>query len=252
VSGLASSTRTGSLVAFSLPLVSLVDRACFASFVACACASAAMSSGPRTNASMAAAPARALALEAAPVLPAIDAPRDLGEVARVRQFVEALALPEHSGNGKGNLGRRGLVRVAHQVQPHQVAEGLVVGAPGDLDRPAPLEAPAVARLCIAQPAREVAGRLVALLRGGRPPDFLHELQLARLVRQLRKKGGHAQGRGDAVCIQGVVQWWQEQRTPTLRRVAHDLRQLKIGWHQRAPSGDVMSQATPRMPLLRSH
>jgi hypothetical protein len=170
------------------------------------------------------------------VLPAVDAPRDLGEVVRVRQFVEPLALPEQAGNGKAHLGRGGLLRVADQVEPHQVAEGLVVGAPGDLHGPAALEAQAVAGLRVAQPARQVARRLVALLRGGGAPDLFHELQLARLVRQLRQKGRHAQRRVDAVRGHGVVQRLQEQRAPTLRGVAHDLRELKIGQHGRGSFG----------------
>ena len=170
------------------------------------------------------------------VLSAVDAPRDLREIARVGQCVEALAFPEKPCDGEPDLRRRGLVGVAHEVEAHQVAEGLVVGASGDLDRPAPLEAPAVAGLRVAQPAREVARRLVALLRGGRSPDLLHELQLARLVRQLREEGRHAQRRVDAVRGHGLVERLKEQRTPALRGVAHDLRKLEIGQHGRCSFG----------------
>lgn len=163
------------------------------------------------------------------VQPAVDAPRDGLEVARVGQGIEAVAVPEQGGDLEAGLRVGGLLGLAHQIQPEQLAVARVVGASGDLDRPAPLEAPAVAALGVAEAARQLAGRFVALLRRGGAPQLLQELQLARFMPQLRQEGGDPLQVGvDPVRLHGAVERIEALRPAARGCVAHDLRELQVG------------------------
>ncbi|MFT4193640.1 hypothetical protein [Ottowia sp.] len=83
-------------------------------------------------------------------------------------------------------------------------------------------------------ARQIAGRLVALLHIGRSPRLFHEAQLARFVAEGRQEGGSALQAGvDAMrarmaSLSGSRHCARQRRGAW--RVAHDLRELKVGEH----------------------
>src|SRR5574337_1995196 len=108
------------------------------------------------------------------VEPAVDAPRDAREIARVGELVAAARLPEPAGDQRRPSGLFEPIRLGLEVWNLGAAQELAqrvarlpgIRAAGELDQAAPQVAPAVAGLRVAQ----VGAALVALLRGGRPPD----------------------------------------------------------------------------------
>ncbi|MNL07080.1 hypothetical protein D3C87_1277400 [compost metagenome] len=119
-------------------------------------------------------------IEAPPVistiLASVDAARDFVKLVRIGQGVEPIAFPEQARNLETHHGIGCLFRLTDQIQSQQFPIARIVGAPGNLDRPATFEAMPVARMRVAKFARQIAWRLVTLLRCRRPPELLQELQ----------------------------------------------------------------------------
>src|SRR4029077_19922618 len=111
--------------------------------------------------------------------------RDVGE------FVETLLRPEEAGGPERDARVRRSRRIRQEIDAEEIAEALIIGASGQLNRTASLESLAVADAGVAEGLRQLCDRLVSALSVGRSPDLFHEAELAGLVRQLRQDGGCA-------------------------------------------------------------
>src|SRR5262249_27943721 len=140
------------------------------------------------------------------------------------------------------FGSGGARRIRREIRSQQSAEPVVVGASGYLDRPASLEAPAVARLRVAEPGGQIALGVVALLRRRRSPELFHELELPRLVGELREEGGYARRRIDLELGHRRREEGKVLRVPGGGQARHDRAKLIAGQHGYTVNGCSMTNA----------
>ncbi len=151
-----------------------------------------------------------------PVETAVDTPGDLAKrlVCRpVGQLAQPFLGPEQAGDSKRQLRVGGTRGIGHEINPEKIAEAPIIRASRNLNRSAPFEPLAIARLGIPQRCRQRAYRFVTPLRRGRAPYFFHEPKLSGLVRQLRNEGRDPRRRLDGEFSHRGLQERQECLSP---------------------------------------
>ena len=116
-----------------------------------------------------------------------------------------------------------LLGMVDQVQAQRFASRGIVRPTGDLDQATATVLGAVTRLRIAQ----VLATFVAALNVGRPPDFAHPPQLARLVTGLGDEGGNALASDNLVLLHRRIEG-RCKNAGFCAGVREDLQRLLLG------------------------